>query len=57
MKRRFFWGACWYKSKQAWGKLKCYAVSFAEAQEKVCRVLEERSDILICVILPIGGID
>lgn len=57
MKRRFFWGAYWYKSKQAWGKLKCYADSFAEAQRKVCRVLGERSDISICVILPIGGID
>ena len=57
MKRQFFWGAYWYKSKQAWGKLKCYADSFAEAQEKVCRVLGERSDISICVILPIGGID
>lgn len=55
--KKYFWGAYWYKSKQAWGKLKCYADSFAEAQEKVCRVLRERSDISICVILPIGGID
>lgn len=55
--KRYFWGLYWYESKQTWGRLKCYANSFAEAQEKVCRALGERSDISMCIIFPYGGTD
>lgn len=55
--RKYFWGLYWYESKQIWGKLKCYADSFAEAQDKVCKALGIRSDITMCMIFPIGGED
>ena len=55
--KNYYWGLYWYKSQQTFGKIKAYANSFAEAQEKVIKALSMRGDISLCIIFPYGGAD